>query len=73
MMFTPSRIVASGDTTQVDLPRNTQSGLVDAVARLEGIDSVAQVRLSGADIVRHKIVQKIVEAYEKQSGQKQSR
>jgi phosphate starvation-inducible PhoH-like protein len=72
-MGTKSRIVASGDTTQVDLPRNTQSGLVDAVARLEGIDGVAQVRLSGADIVRHKIVQKIVEAYEKQSGQKQSR
>jgi phosphate starvation-inducible PhoH-like protein len=59
-----SRIVASGDTTQIDLPEHHKSGLVDALDRLQGIEGVACVKLSRSDIVRHPLVQKIVNAYE---------
>jgi phosphate starvation-inducible protein PhoH and related proteins len=59
-----SRIVASGDTTQIDLPEHHKSGLVDALDRLQGIEGVACVKLGRGDIVRHPLVQKIVNAYE---------
>ena len=59
-----SRIVVTGDTTQIDLPGHVGSGLTDAVERLKGIDSVAAVRLSGEDIVRHRLVRDIVRAYD---------
>jgi phosphate starvation-inducible PhoH-like protein len=59
-----SKIVVSGDITQIDLPRNARSGLVDALARLRGIEGIAAVALTAADIVRHPLVQKIVDAYE---------
>ena len=59
-----SRIIVSGDSTQTDLPAHTRSGLTDALARLQGIAGVASVRLTKADIVRHRLVQEIVRAYE---------
>jgi phosphate starvation-inducible protein PhoH and related proteins len=59
-----SKIVVSGDTTQIDLPPHTRSGLVDALERLGGIEGVAAVTLSRADIVRHALVERIVQAYE---------
>ena len=59
-----SKIVVSGDTTQVDLPSHTPSGLTDAVRRLQGIEGLTQVTLGKADIVRHRLVQEIVRAYE---------
>ncbi|MGE0534866.1 MAG: PhoH family protein [Pirellulales bacterium] len=59
-----SKIVVSGDATQVDLPPHTQSGLTDALERLRGIEGTAQVRLTNADIVRHRLVQEILRAYE---------
>lgn len=59
-----SRIVVSGDPTQVDLPRGTQSGLRDALKRLSNIPGVGIVKLTQSDIVRHRLVQAIVEAYE---------
>ncbi len=59
-----SKIVVSGDTTQVDLPPRTQSGLADALRRLRNINGVAVTKLTAADIVRHRLVQDIVEAYE---------
>jgi len=59
-----SKIVASGDTTQIDLPEHHKSGLVDALDRLQGIEGVACVKLGRGDIVRHPLVQKIVNAYE---------
>ena len=59
-----SKIVVSGDPTQTDLPRSQQSGLADALRRLGKIDGVAAVKLTQADIVRHRLVQKIVEAYD---------
>ncbi len=59
-----SKIVVSGDPTQVDLPRGTQSGLRDAMKRLSNIPGVGMVKLTQSDIVRHRLVQAIVEAYE---------
>src|SRR5262245_4036887 len=62
-----SKIVISGDTTQIDLPRPSASGLVDAVARLRDISGVNIVQLNKADIVRHRLVQEIVRAYEEET------
>ncbi len=59
-----SRIVATGDITQIDLPPQVQSGLTDAVERLSTIKGVVTVRLTGKDIVRHRLVKEIVKAYE---------
>ena len=60
-----SRMVICGDPRQVDLPGGvTASGLADAVTRLEGVDGIAMVRFTAADVVRHPIVGRIVEAYE---------
>ncbi|BBE32998.1 PhoH family protein [Sphingosinicella microcystinivorans] len=59
-----SRMVVCGDPKQVDLPNPGRSGLNDATQRLEGIDGIAVVRFGAADVVRHPIVGRIVEAYE---------
>lgn len=64
-----SRIVVTGDTTQSDLPPTMKSGLVDAVMRLRHIEGVGVVELTGADIVRHRLVREIVEAYDDDSRQ----
>ncbi|MGM0488969.1 MAG: PhoH family protein [Planctomycetota bacterium] len=61
-----SKLVVSGDITQVDLPTSTRSGLVDAVTRLKKISGISVVELRESDIVRHPLVQDIVEAYEEQ-------
>ena len=58
-----SKMVISGDSTQIDLPPNRRSGLIDALKRLEHVRGCATVTLGGADIVRHPLVQRIVEAY----------
>lgn len=63
-MGNDSKIVVSGDPTQTDLPPRQQSGLKDAMKRLKSIYGVAFVELNQSDIVRHHLVQKIVEAYE---------
>jgi phosphate starvation-inducible PhoH-like protein len=62
-----SRMVVTGDVTQVDLPREQQSGLVVVNDILEGVDGVEFVRFGGEDVVRHKLVQRIVEAYDRHS------
>lgn len=59
-----SRIVVSGDPTQVDLPRHTESGLRDAMKRLDNIEGIEFVRMTTEDIVRHRLVQDIVDAYD---------
>ena len=59
-----SRMVVCGDPKQVDLPMPVTSGLADAVARLEGVEGMSVTRFSAADVVRHPIVGRIVEAYE---------
>ena len=63
-----SKMVISGDTSQLDLPRGVASGLADAIHRLRKIDGVGVMRLENSDIVRHRLVQQIVEAYEQQEG-----
>ena len=60
-----SRMVITGDITQNDLPDSTKSGLVEAVRVLKGIDDIAIHRFSDKDVVRHKLVQDIIKAYEK--------
>ncbi len=59
-----SRMVICGDPKQVDLPNPGQSGLADAVSKLEGIPKIATVRFGAGDVVRHPLVGKIVDAYE---------
>ena len=66
----PSKIVAVGDTTQVDLPTHAHSGLIDAIHRLREVRGVAAIKLTGADIVRHRLVQEIVRAYEEGPGKR---
>jgi phosphate starvation-inducible PhoH-like protein len=59
-----SKIVVTGDMTQVDLPRTVRNGLADAVGRLKDIDGIAVIHLGDSDIVRNPLVQKIVNAYD---------
>jgi phosphate starvation-inducible protein PhoH and related proteins len=65
-----SKIVVSGDVTQIDLPPRAHSGLIDALARLRAIEGIASVKLTAADIVRHPLVQRIVAAYEERPGKR---
>ena len=64
-----SKIVVSGDPTQIDLPPRTKSGLKDALTRLEKIKGVCVTHLTTSDIVRHALVQQIVDAYESRDDQ----
>ena len=60
-----SKIVVTGDVTQVDLPGGATSGLRAAVQILDGIDDIHVSELTSADVVRHRLVSEIVDAYEK--------
>ena len=60
-----SKIVITGDVTQIDLPDDKVSGLKDAIRVLDGVKDIAICRLSSADVVRHALVQQIINAYEK--------
>ena len=59
-----SKVVITGDITQIDLPEDKTSGLKVAMKVLEGIEDIAICTLTGSDVVRHRLVQKIIEAYE---------
>lgn len=61
-----SKMIVTGDTTQIDLPPNVPSGLVDAVQKLRGVKGIASIELDRGDIVRHRLVQNIVNAYERE-------
>jgi len=63
-----SKMIVTGDDSQVDLEKPEQSGLVDAVARLKEVDGISVVRLTDQDIVRHHLVQNIVNAYGSRNG-----
>ena len=67
-----SKIVVTGDITQVDLPATMRSGLTDAAHRLKGIDRIGIVYLDEKDIVRHPLVQRIVGAYEDEGRRRRS-
>jgi phosphate starvation-inducible PhoH-like protein len=58
-----SRMVVTGDPTQMDLPSGVTSGLHEAAEVLEGVEGVAICRLNAADVVRHPLVQRLVTAY----------
>ena len=68
-----SKIVITGDITQIDLPRDTVSGLKEAMRVLDGVEDIAICRLNEADVVRHVIVQRIIEAYEEDEKRKGKR
>ena len=65
-----SKIVITGDITQIDLPRDTVSGLKEAMRVLNGVEDIAICRLGEADVVRHVIVQRIIRAYEEDENRK---
>lgn len=60
-----SKVIVTGDTTQIDLPNNQHSGLISAIDRIKDIDGIGVVHLEGKDVVRHKLVKQIVNAYNK--------
>ncbi len=68
-----SKMVITGDITQIDLPTGKRSGLVEALEVLKGIDDIAIVRLTHRDVVRHELVQAIVRAYEKYTARQNDR
>ena len=60
-----SKVVVTGDVTQIDLPERTRSGLVDALHVLKNVNGIAQCYFTEKDVVRHRLVQEIIKAYEK--------
>lgn len=68
-----SKMIITGDDSQIDLPDGITSGLLDAKGRLSGIKGLAFIRLDKADIVRHRLVQNIVEAYARETTNSERR
>ncbi|HNG81218.1 MAG TPA: PhoH family protein, partial [Burkholderiaceae bacterium] len=66
-----SRAVVTGDVSQIDLPRGTTSGLVDAAQVLREVRGIAMTHFTAADVVRHPLVARIVEAYDAQRAQRE--
>lgn len=64
-----AKMIITGDITQIDLPRSTQSGLVQALKVLDGVEGIGKVEFGKKDIVRHSLVQRIVEAYERHDAE----
>ena len=62
-----SKMIVTGDDSQIDLEPSQQSGLVDAVARLRGVEGIAVLRLTDVDIIRHRLVQRVVARYAQNS------
>jgi phosphate starvation-inducible PhoH-like protein len=62
-----SKVVVTGDVTQIDLPREQASGLIQVQDVLSSIDGIAFIGFTHEDVVRHKLVQRIVEAYKRHS------
>jgi phosphate starvation-inducible protein PhoH and related proteins len=68
-----SRMIVTGDPSQVDLPPGQASGLAEAVRLLEGVDGIGHVSFSAADVIRHELVARIVEAYDRAAAAKRER
>ena len=66
-----SRIIVTGDMTQIDLPKERVSGLVHAIRILDGVEGISIVRLTHKDVVRHELVQRIIQAYERAEKQRE--
>ncbi len=67
-----TKMIITGDLTQVDLPHGTQSGLRRAIDILKDVDGISIIRLNGEDIVRHKLVTRIVQAFDKADSEQQN-
>ena len=63
-------MIVTGDPSQIDLPPNTRSGLIEALRVLEGVSGVVTVRFDDKDVVRHPLVAEIVAAYDRDSAQR---
>ena len=59
-----AKFIVTGDITQIDLPKNQKSGLPQAVEILDGIEGISIIQLTKRDVIRHKLVTKIINAYE---------
>lgn len=70
---TNSKMIVTGDLTQVDLPREQRSGLRDALEHLQGLDGISFVQLERTDIVRHPLVERIVESYDKTDSEQDNK
>jgi phosphate starvation-inducible PhoH-like protein len=68
-----AKMIVTGDITQIDLPLSQKSGLIDALEVLENVKGIAKIEFDTSDIVRHKLVQRIVEAYEIRAKNKEQR
>ena len=68
-----SKIVITGDITQIDLPRDTASGLKEAMRVLKGVEDIAICRLTAQDVVRHVLVQRIIAAYERDESRREKK
>ena len=68
-----SKMVITGDITQIDLPDGKRSGLRDVLKILKNVDDIAQIRFNERDVVRHKLVQEIIKAYEKNEEGKRNK
>ena len=67
-----TKMIVTGDRTQIDLPPTAKSGLVESMRILQGIPGIAFIEMDKKDIVRHKLVTKVVEAYEKESERRKA-
>lgn len=63
-----TKMIVTGDRTQIDLPPSQKSGLIEAVRILSGVSGIAFIEMNKRDIVRHKLVTRIVEAYDRDSA-----
>ena len=68
-MGTNTKMIITGDTSQVDLPRGVRSGLSEALEILDGVSGIGFIHMNKKDIVRHRLVSRIVEAYDKYKKQ----
>ena len=68
-----TKMIITGDVTQIDLPRQLRSGLIDALAVLRDVDDIAVIHFNQKDIVRHRLVTKIVNAYDKYENESQTK
>jgi phosphate starvation-inducible PhoH-like protein len=68
-----SRMVVTGDPSQVDLPPGQTSGLAEAVRLLDGVEGISHVPFTSADVIRHELVARIVEAYDKAAPRQRER
>jgi phosphate starvation-inducible PhoH-like protein len=68
-----AKFIVTGDTTQVDLPRNQPSGLIQATRLLKGIEGIEFVNLDASDVVRHRLVREIIGAYQKVGEDKEKK